>query len=134
MSETQTSRDTGLARPLYGSVHRHFALRAVNTQLPGMSPVLAAEWAKGRTSAWVQGEAGWEQLAVDRGAWQGAPPLTAATSASKLAWEQGIAGGDDLKAKLKEAGLDLQNKKSTADHSGDAACEHHQTLSSTQLS
>ena len=35
--------------------------------------MLAAEWAQGRTSAWVQGEAGWEQLAVDRGAWQGTP-------------------------------------------------------------
>ena len=122
----------------YGSVHRHFALRAVNAQLPEMSPMLAAEWASGRTHAWVQSDEGWEQLAVNRGAWQGAPhsnvafccALKAATSNSKLAWENGIAGGQfaddcfyhgpagtvadnwgDLKEKLKEAGLVLQDKK-----------------------
>ena len=125
----------------YGSVHRHFALRAVNAQLPEMSPMLAAEWASGRTHAWVQSDEGWEQLAVNRGAWQGAPhsnvafccALKAATSNSKLAWESGIAGGQyaddcfyhgpagtvannwgDLKEKLKEAGLELQDKKSAA--------------------
>ena len=37
----------------YGSVHRHFALRAVNAKLPEMSPMLAAEWATGRTSVGV---------------------------------------------------------------------------------
>ena len=59
--------------------------------------------------------------------------LTAATYSSKLAWEHGIAGGqyaddcfylgpagtvaddsDDLKEKLQEAGLELQDKKSAA--------------------
>ena len=59
--------------------------------------------------------------------------LSAATSNSKLAWEHGIAGGqyaddcfyhgpagtvadnwDDLKEKLQEAGLELQDKKSAA--------------------
>ena len=125
----------------YGSVHRHFALRAVNTQLPEMSPMLAAKWARGRTHAWVQSDEGWEQLAVNRGAWQGAPhsnvafccALKAATSKSKLAWEKEIVGGqyaddcfyhgpagtvadnwEDLKEKLKEAGLELQDKKSAA--------------------
>ena len=75
----------------YGSVHQHFALRAVNTQLPEMSSMLAAEWAKGRTHAWVQSDEGWEQIAVDREAWQGAPhsnvasccALSAATSNSE---------------------------------------------------
>ena len=126
---------------VYGSVHRHFALRAVNAQLPEMSPMLAAEWAKGRTFAWVQSDEGWEQIAVDSGARQGAPhsnvalccALSAATSNNKLAWEHGIAGGqyaddcfyhgpagtvadnwNDFKEKLQEAGLELQDKKSAA--------------------
>ena len=30
----------------YGSVHRHYALRAVNTQLPEISSMLKAEWEK----------------------------------------------------------------------------------------
>ena len=81
------------------------------------------------------------KIAVDRGAWQGAPHSnvafycapTTATSNSKPAWEHGIAGGryaddcvyhgpagtvadnsDDLKEKLQEAGLELHDKKSAA--------------------
>ena len=122
-AETLVQLDLSTA---YGSVHRHLALWAVNTQLPELSAMLAAGWANERTSAWVQREARWQQLVDDRAAWQAAPHsnvafccvLTAAQYADDC-FNHGTAGTvvenwDDLKAKLKEEGDELQDKRRTA--------------------
>ena len=137
----------------YGSIYRHFGLRAVSEQLPEMGPMLSAEWGHNRSRAWIRGRHGWEQLAVNRGAWQGSPhsnvafccALTRATSNAQVAWEDDIAGGQyaddsflhgpagtmatdwqDLKEMLHEAGVILQDSKSMAYTPGEAELTEEQ--------
>eukprot|EP00974_Lingulodinium_polyedra_P110493 10685970-Lingulodinium_polyedra.AAC.1 len=85
----------------YGSAYRGFMLGAVVRGLPGMAPMLAAEWAPGTTRAWVRGASGWQALEVERGTWQGSPfsnvafccALRRALEATELAKRAGVKSG-----------------------------------------